>query len=300
MKTRLASECLLLIALMTASCSTPASSAPTSTKVPVQTEPFISVTVAAALQPGGVQVPGGPGIIVTLKNNSTEPIVALSAFLSINSVSGSAYTFDFGISAEKPLQPDISISKTQILIGGGYGSDIPYPLGIAGTFKSGRTFTQENFVLINTTVTLPTTTAPGAFSFTFKYGVNPEQFNELDTVHGIFRKDMVSAPPVSAALVLTKSEMDAIYLKMQEIGFWSYPDIFQVPTGATVAVVTPSEKFFFRVELGTWVKELYWDNKFLSNDPQAAKLKSLIQLIKDIVFAKPEYQGLPPASGGYL
>jgi len=300
MKIGLASECLLLIALMTASCSTPASSTPTSTKVPVQTEPLISVTVAAALQPGGVQVPGGPGVIVTLKNNSTEPIVALSAFLSINSISGSAYTFDFGISSEKPLQPDISISTTQILIGGGYGSDIPYPLGIAGTFKSGKTFTQENFVLINTTVTLPTTTAPGAFSFTFKYGVNPKQFNELDTVHGIFRKDMVSAPPVSAALVLTKSEMDAIYLKMQEIGFWSYPDIFQVLTGATVAAVTPSEKLFFRVELGTWVKELYWDNKFLSSDPQAAKLKSLIQLIKDIIFAKSEYQSLPPASGGYL
>jgi hypothetical protein len=266
---------------------------------PPQTAPYISVTVAAALQPGGIQVPAGPGVLVTLKNNSAEPVVALSAFLVVPSVSGGSFIFDFGVTPDNPLQPGAGVSKSQILIGGGYDSQTPYPLGISGTFKSGRTFTQENFILINTTVTLPVTTAPASFSFVFKYGFNPDQLNELDTLHGVFRKDMVTAPPVSVALVLTKAEMAAVYLKMQEIGFWSYPDVFVVPTGPTVTAVTPSEKFYFRVDTDSSVKELYWDNRFFSTDPRAAGLTSLIQLVKDIVFARPEYQSLPPAQGGY-
>ena len=97
-KTKLAVVLYATLALLMASCGNYTSSG-TQTGTPPQTQPIISVSVASAREPGGLVNPGGPELMVTLKNNSTEPIVALSAFLSISSIMNTPYTFDFGITS---------------------------------------------------------------------------------------------------------------------------------------------------------------------------------------------------------
>ena len=93
--------------------------------------------------------------------------------------------------------------------------------------------------------------------------------------------------------------MDAVYRKMQEIGFFSYPEAFAVTPGETVIRVVPSEKYYFQVQAGSRYKELAWDDSIQNYDGQADQLRSLIQLIKNIIFAKDAYKALPPAAGAY-
>ena len=107
------------------------------------------VSVSQVREPGGIVNPGGPNIEVTLKNISSEPIVSLSAFLTLSGgLSHGAFTYDFGLSPENPLMPGAIASRSKILIGGAYDPSVPQPLGITGKTRSGRAFTQENWVLI--------------------------------------------------------------------------------------------------------------------------------------------------------
>jgi len=117
-----------------------------SSVIPSPTRPAIQVV---SVRTSGSVNPGGPKNVVAPKNNAGESLVALSAFLTISSASGTSYVFDFGASPSSPLPFGASVSKSQVLIGGSYDSNTPYPLGISGTTQSGRSFTQENFVLIS-------------------------------------------------------------------------------------------------------------------------------------------------------
>ncbi len=286
--------CLLAPVLLASCAGQPSSGTTTAAGPDIQV-----VSVAAVREPGGIVNPGGPQVEVTLKNISSEPVVSLSAFLTLpGGIPRGAYDYDFGLSRENPLMPGALASRTRVLIGGGYSADVPCPLGISGTTRSGRAFTQEHFVLIGSPP-LASGTAPD-FSLIFRYGYGEQPLNELNTVSGTFTRDMVSAPPVSASLSLTPAEMDIIYRKMQETGFFSYPETFAVAPGATVIAVTPSEKYYFQVDAGSRHKELFWDDSVRNYDGQASQLRSLVALIKDIIAAKAAYQALPPAVGGYM
>ena len=61
----------------------------------------------------------------------------------------------------------------------------------------------------------------------FRYGTSGAKHqNELDTLKGIFTKDMVNKDPVTTKLELTQEEMDTTYLMMVKIDFFSYPKSF--------------------------------------------------------------------------
>jgi hypothetical protein len=137
------------------------------------------------------------------------------------------------------------------------------------------------------------------YNFVFKYGVTAR--NTLDTSQGTFTKDMVSAPGVTIDLVLTADEMDSIYKKMMEIDFFNYPDEFKVtPEGDLVGMVTPYSTYYFKVDYGSGIKELIWEDEITNSNEQADKLRELINLIKNIIESKAEYQALPEPSGGYM
>lgn len=145
-----------------------------------------------------------------------------------------------------------------------------------------------------------TTTREGDFNFILRYGVNAK--NEIDTFHDKVTKDMIMAPSITINLPLTEKEMDDIYQKMVEIDFFNYPDEFKVsmPQGQPVRLATPYSSYYFKVEKGSTVKELKWEDEIMNADNKADRLRELISFIRDIIESKPEYKVLPTASGGYM
>ncbi|MDZ4230961.1 MAG: hypothetical protein U1B77_03995, partial [Dehalococcoidales bacterium] len=83
------------------------------------------------------------------------------------------------------------------------------------------------------------------FNMIFRYGVMAR--NELDTFQGIYTKDMIADPSITVPLSLTEEELDSIYRKMVEIGFFSYPDEFSVSVapGESIGMVTPHMSYYF-------------------------------------------------------
>lgn len=149
----------------------------------------------------------------------------------------------------------------------------------------------------------PGSPAPGEmpedFNFIFKYGVGAR--NELNTFDGTFTKDLIAIAPVTTALAFSEEEMERVYRKMRESGFFEYPDEFaiSVESGVTM-MVTPYYSYYFRVFHGGVEKELRWEDRIKNENADADRLRDLIDLIIDIIESKKEYKELPPPTGGYM
>ena len=126
--------------------------------------------------------------------------------------------------------------------------------------------------------------------------------NKLDTIEGTFTKDMIPDQDITIDLRLTLEEMDQILSKMEEIDFFSYPDVFriEVPAGRSMGMVTPYESYSFEVTYGSIKKELLWNDEIIYQDEKADQLRELINLIRSIVESKEEYKSLPESKGGYM
>ena len=156
-------------------------------------------------------------------------------------------------------------------------------------------------------VVLPACAQPGtprqntSFNFIFKYGVGAG--NILDTFENSYTRDMVIDPPERTKMVLTDHEMNSIYAKMRDIGFFDYPVQFSIPMPkeGSVGMVTPHQTYYFKVTVGTQSKELTWEDNIITVKSEPAdKLRELITLILKIIEAKPEYKTLPTPRGGYI
>jgi hypothetical protein len=129
-----------------ATTSTNPTSATTSTTTATALEPVAAVSVIGPIPP---YTPGGPNIEITLKNVSTEPIVSLTAILGIVRAGPSVpFTYSFNVTSAAPLQAGKTVSARQILIGGGFDSEVSYPLSINGTLQSGKAFSYTKQVKI--------------------------------------------------------------------------------------------------------------------------------------------------------
>ncbi len=137
-------------------------------------------------------------------------------------------------------------------------------------------------------------------NFIFQYGVGAADI--LNTFDNSYTRDMVAGPPERIRMFLTDDEMNRIYAKMQEIGFFDYPTQFSIPTPkGPIGIVTPYQSYYFKVTMGTQVKELTWgDSITIPASEQVDRLRELIRLIENIITAKPEYKNLPPPRGGYM
>ena len=99
----------------------------------------------------GLNTPGGPTITITLKNISTKPIVYLLATITLSSDNSVApFEFVFKVDSLNPLEPDMTISQTQILIRGGFNTDDHYPLDVRGIFQGNGTFQFSQQVAVST------------------------------------------------------------------------------------------------------------------------------------------------------
>ena len=115
------------------------------------------IEIVSVLGPVGPINWGGPAVKITLKNVGVEPVVSLTATLEASSVSGFPFDFTFDdVTPSHPLQPNRSTSKTSALIGGGFASNVSYPLTINATLQDGANFVYTKLVQIEHPPLLPT------------------------------------------------------------------------------------------------------------------------------------------------
>ncbi len=137
------------------------------------------------------------------------------------------------------------------------------------------------------------------FNVRLRYGILAR--NELDTFGNTFTKDLILDGTVTVPFHLSRADLDSIAAKMEGIGFYNYPDTFVVRSQDSMRVfITPNNTYEFKVAAQKTLKTLFWDDAIIASDPQAAKLRELIALIRKTVESKPEYGQLPPARGSYL
>jgi hypothetical protein len=137
------------------------------------------------------------------------------------------------------------------------------------------------------------------FNLSLRYGILAR--NQLNTFQNTITKDLVLDGTVTVPFVLAASNLDSIEARMQQIGFFGYPDTVAVRSADNItATVDPACIYEFSVfSHGRW-KALYWLNGIVTADSQAVKLRDLIAFIQEIVESTPEYKQLPPARGAYL
>jgi hypothetical protein len=115
---------------------------PTPTQSPQNQQPIEIMSVVGPLQPF---IPAGPEVEITLKNVSEVPVIALKATLEL----GKSFEFNFvSVTPSSPLLPGESSSVKRVLIEGGFGSGIPYPLMINVTLQNGVTLVYTKQVQI--------------------------------------------------------------------------------------------------------------------------------------------------------
>ena len=140
--------------------------------------------------------------------------------------------------------------------------------------------------------------AAGVTGLLFAYGVGAE--NVLDTAHGTFTKDMIAASPITVAMTLDEEELARIAAGLVAIDIWSYPSVYTTAVTAEGGWMEPHPTYRFEVTTARGTKVVEWEDAVWNSDPRAAKLRGLARLILRIVEARPEYQKLPPPTGGYL
>ncbi len=142
---------VVLFVLLVSGCSpspgptsTSPAPSPTATLPPGQ-EP---IEISSATGPHEPINPGGPIVEITLKNVSDEPVIFLEAALEVHGVADRPFEFAFDVTLSNLLLPGESISDKEVLIGGGFGDNILYPVTISGTLESNIAFVYNKEVLI--------------------------------------------------------------------------------------------------------------------------------------------------------
>jgi hypothetical protein len=146
-----------MVAVLLGACS--------ETSIPTIHQPIEVVSVSGPLPPIN---PGGPSVLITLKNVSNEPIVSLTASLGVSRAgpTNTPYIFNFDVTSANPLLPSDSISSRLNLIGGSFDDSISYPLKIEGKQQSEGTFAYTEQVQIESPIVQNPEPWPGVAVYT--------------------------------------------------------------------------------------------------------------------------------------
>jgi hypothetical protein len=130
----------------------------------------------------------------------------------------------------------------------------------------------------------------------FSYGVGAR--NVLDSARGTFTKDMIAAPAVTVPLVLSERQMARVSAKIDAIGFFSYPSVYETP--GDDALAEPHSPYRFAVTTASGTKVVAWEDAVRNDEERAAGLRQLARLLERMIMATREYKRLPEPEGGYL
>ena len=142
-----------------------------------------------------------------------------------------------------------------------------------------------------------------SFHFILKYGQYAK--NVLNTFEGTFTKDMVVDSIITIKFALSQEELDSIQNKMVEINIFEYPEKYQPwqddgPPSNSVIDHTSYNTYYFKIQLGNQLKEIFWTDSNWSKATKAIRLRNLISQIVMMIESKKEFKKLPPPLGLYL
>lgn len=139
------------------------------------------------------------------------------------------------------------------------------------------------------------------FAFIFRSrlcGVYDE--NVLDTANGtLVHTPIGETTAITIPLRLKEDEMNAIYQKIINSRFFSYPADLRIPEDQVTGIVEPSATYHLRVTNGTQTNAVTWTDDVV--EPKRAdieRFRELVKLIEQTMQAHPEMQNLPEAKAG--
>jgi hypothetical protein len=140
----------------------------------------------------------------------------------------------------------------------------------------------------------PTDTPTSRFGFTLSYGTCYTE--TVDTFEGVYTRD-ADAHSATVSITFTEQQMTTIQEKAAEIGFFDYPDVYEisVPPGQPRGVREPAFTFQLSIQDGPNAHTVRWkDDIFYPTEPKADRLRALITLIQQTVQSHPAIEELPP------
>jgi len=129
----------------------------------------------------------------------------------------------------------------------------------------------------------------------FKFGVGAR--NELNTFNGTFTKDLVIDGTFTTRLILSQGEMTQIAQELAETDFFNLPETFPRSTNR---LVMPQSDYYIKVQKGTIVKEFSWNTNSEIDSSTDSRLEQFVSFLTNMIYEKPEYKMMPPATGAYL
>jgi hypothetical protein len=132
------------------------------------------------------------------------------------------------------------------------------------------------------------------FGFLFETGYG----ERVDTFLGLATKDLVCDPDTTIALALTPAELDTIRRNVAEVRLFDLPGL-HAPQDC---VMFPSTSCQLLLRDGKRERRIAWETGWGCSDSERISFKRLyqvIQLIRRMVEAKPEYRALPRGRGFY-
>ncbi len=148
------------------------------------------------------------------------------------------------------------------------------------------------------------TIAPRAanFSLVFEdFECQDTPVDVLDTPKGtLVHTPLGETQSTTIPFQLTDVELQAIYEKAMQIGFFGYPSQFAVPDAETMGFNMPWTRYRLSMTNGSQTNDVSWKDD-RDNRPSYAPaegLRALMQLIVTTIQDHPEYQQLPKPSRG--
>jgi hypothetical protein len=123
------------------------------------------------------------------------------------------------------------------------------------------------------------------------------KFDELDTFHGTYQKDIV--PGIAKTTMwLTTREQEIILTKLERLRFFSLPDtVIHLPQNQRISPNLGQQ--VLRIKYKDMERIITWDFGVGTGQKVMYFIKGIEELLYDIIVSKPEYIALPPAKGGY-
>ena len=130
----------------------------------------------------------------------------------------------------------------------------------------------------------PGPTLEADFELRFEYGMC--FWHRLDTDAGTYQREVPGEPLIEIPLLLSETERAAIYARLLEIDFLSYPAHFTVPvpTDGIVRQVMPSYSYKLSIYSPTTMHTVEWiDDQPHSPDPAALRLRELFDFLRGLL-----------------
>lgn len=124
--------------------------------------------------------------------------------------------------------------------------------------------------------------------------------DEINTFTKTYIKDLVLDGTLTIDFWFQREDQDTILKVVEEINFFNLPDTLSYyPEDSIAVAINPDPGIqSLRIKYGSQDKTVYW---YLINSfpTEYYRINRITGLIKEILYADPEYQSLPEPTGGY-